>query len=192
MDQRTKVHFYGLRPLGLFLLTLFFVYSCVEPPAGSPGDTGFPGDVAWLDEGEREPVDLSGSFMTLDGKEVRLNDLRHGKPLFLNVWATWCAPCRAEMPWMAALYEELSSEGLTMVAVSDEPADVVQEYLKENPYPFTVLLDSENLLPMRFEIQGIPTTLVIDREGRLVMRHTGAYQWDAPESVAKFRQLVEG
>lgn len=192
MNHQGKLKSYGLRPLALFLLTLFFVFSCVQPPERSPGDTGFPGDTAWLTEEQRQPVDLSGSLQTLDGQEIRLGDIRQGKPLFLNVWATWCAPCRAEMPWMATLYEALSEDGLTMVAVSDEPAEVVREFIKEHPYPFTILLDPENVLPRRFEIQGIPTTMVIDREGRLVMRHTGAYQWDAPESVARFRQLIEG
>lgn len=143
----------------------------------------------WIPVEKREPIDLSGSFKTLNGQTVSLNDYRD-KVLFLNVWATWCAPCRAEMPDMANLHQELSGEGLSIVAVTDEDPETVNRFLAENSYPFTVLLDPENILSERFSIEGIPTTFVVDSEGRLALQQTGGFSWGSTSSIRSFRQLL--
>lgn len=147
------------------------------------------GPPGWVPAEQRQPVDLSGDFHTLDGQIVSLEQYQ-SRILFLNVWATWCGPCRAEMPDMATLYEELSDEGLSMVAVTDEDPQTVSQFLKDNPYPFTVLLDPSGTLTQRFDIDGIPTTIVIDGEGRLALRKTGSYRWGTADSVRLFRQLL--
>lgn len=144
----------------------------------------------WTTEMDREQVDLSGTLKTLDGQDVTLMDLQEDKVMFLNLWATWCGPCREEMPSMASLYHKFSDKDFTMVAVSDEDTPSVREFLQEQPYPFTILTDPENILGDRFEVYAIPTTLIVDSQGRLALRHTGAQKWDSPEIIDQIDQLV--
>lgn len=148
------------------------------------------GPPAWTAAEERQPIDLSGTFQTIDGKEVALSDM-NGRVLFLNVWATWCGPCRVEMPDMAELYRQLAPQGLSMVAVTNEDPETVQSFLERNPYPFTILLDPQEILGRRFNISGIPTTFVIDAQGRLALRKTGSYSWASAGSVGRFRELLK-
>lgn len=146
-------------------------------------------DAAWTEASNREQVNLSATLKTLDGKDVSLSNLE-GKVLFVNFWATWCGPCRAEMPSMVSLFHKLSTPELGMVAISDEDSETVRQFLEDNPYPFDVWLDPKNILAERFDIRAIPTTLIVDREGRLVMRHTGVQQWDSPNVIEGILQLL--
>lgn len=146
-------------------------------------------DADWQAVPSRQQVDLSATLKTLDGKDISLSDLQ-GNVLFVNFWATWCGPCRAEMPSMAALFDKLSTPDLGMVAISDEDSKTVREFLENSPYPFDVWLDPENILAERFDILAIPTTLIIDKQGRLVLRHTGIQQWDSPDMIERIRQLL--
>ena len=91
---------------------------------------------------------------------------------------------------MASLYNKFSDKDFTIVAVSDEDTPSVREFLQEQPYPFTVLTDPENILSDRFDIYAIPTTLIVDSQGRLALRHTGAQKWDSPEIIDQIDQLV--
>ena len=136
-----------------------------------------------------EAVDLSGEFLTVEGRHVSLDDYQ-GKLLFLNFWATWCGPCRQEMPSMAELYRELGDSGLSMVALTDEDPEIVQAYLENRPYPFPVLLDPEGTLFRRLKVRGLPTTLVLDEENRILLEHVGGYQWNTPDLMEKFRELL--
>ena len=178
-------------PLLLNLKTLFFTWglllilSCSSVPAPE-----VPQGALWTTEVDREQVDLSGTLKTLDGQDVTLMDLQEDKVMFLNIWAAWCGPCREEMPSMASLYHKFSDKDFTMVAVSDEDTPSVREFLQEQPYPFTVLTDPENILGDRFGVYAIPTTLIVDSQGRLALRHTGAQKWDSPEMIDQIDQLV--
>ena len=145
----------------------------------------------WLAEEERETIDLSGTFKTLDGEDVPLVDPElESKVLFLNMWATWCLPCLEEMPAMASLYEEFSDQGLAMVAISNEDPEVVRQFLEEHPYPFTILLDPEDSLALRLEVMALPTTLIVDRQERIALRQLGSYAWDSPEMIEQFRPFL--
>jgi peroxiredoxin len=79
-----------------------------------------------------------------------------------------------------------------MVAVSEEDPETVREFLADSPYPFKILMDPENVLGNRFALISIPLTFIIDREGRLALRQTGAYHWDAAEVVEQFEPLLAG
>lgn len=175
------------------LVGILLIMGCVEP-GDSPVDSlvELPSDpIQWLPEEERQTMDLSGTFKTLEGEDVPLLDPdAEGNLVFLNMWATWCGPCLAEMPAMASLYEELSGNGFSMVAVSNEDPETVREFLEESPYPFTILLDPENVLGQRFEVIAIPSTFIIDRQGRLALRQTGAYHWNAAEVIEQFEPLL--
>ena len=143
----------------------------------------------WLEKDARIPVDLSGSFFTVDGKETSLSEFTEDV-LFLNFWATWCGPCRAEMPSIAALQEKLGRDGLRVLAVTDEDFPIVESYLENNRYPFTVLIDQEAKLSGRLRIWAVPWTLILDKERNLVHFHSGARRWDTPDVVANIEQIL--
>ncbi len=111
----------------------------------------------------------------LDGSSVSLASLR-GEVVLLNVWATWCYPCRREMPSFEALHQEFADEGLRVVAVSiDSPGArrEIAEFLEEYGITFTILHDTDRRITTSFRTLGVPETFLIDRQGRLVKRWTG-------------------
>ena len=91
-----------------------------------------------------------------------------GKVVLLNFWATWCPPCRREMPDMEKLYQRLSQKGLVVLAVSDEKRETVEDFLKKQNYTFPVLLDPDRKVNSAFGIEGIPNSFLFDRQGKLV------------------------
>jgi len=130
---------------------------------------------------------------TLDGTAVSLSSLR-GKVVFLNVWATWCAPCREEMPSIETLYEEFSKDrDFVVLAVSQdsEGRNMVDSYVRKNGFKFPVLLDPQNKVGDAYDVSGIPETFIIDRTGRIVAHHVGPYDWAQPEMRDALRELID-
>jgi peroxiredoxin len=107
------------------------------------------------------------SLTSLDGKTYSLDALR-GKVVLLNFWATWCPPCRKEMPDMQKLYTELAPKGFVVLAVSDEKGDVVEKFLADKHYTFPVLLDDGRKVHESFTVEGIPKSFLFDRDGKIV------------------------
>jgi peroxiredoxin len=107
------------------------------------------------------------TLTALDGKTYSLPEL-HGKVVLLNFWATWCPPCRKEMPDMEKLHREFEKRGLVVLAVSDEERDTVTGFLQKQNYTFPVLLDPGRNVNTAFAIEGIPKSFLFDREGNLV------------------------
>ena len=91
---------------------------------------------------------------------------------------------------MATLYQEFSDQALAMVAGSSEDPEVVRGFLEEHPYPFKILLDPEDTLSLQLNSIALPTTFIVDRQGRLALQQLGAYQWDSPAMIEQFRQLL--
>ncbi|HEX3745773.1 MAG TPA: TlpA disulfide reductase family protein [Bryobacteraceae bacterium] len=113
-------------------------------------------------------VQASGFTLTaLNGKTYTLASLK-GKVVLLNFWATWCPPCRREMPDMEKLYQQYASQGLVVLAVSDEKRETVEGFLKKQDYTFPVALDPDRKVNTAFGIEGIPNSFLFDREGKLV------------------------
>lgn len=111
----------------------------------------------------------------LDGEDVSLASLR-GEVVLLNVWATWCYPCRREMPSFQSLHRDFSDEGLRVVAVSiDGPGaqPAIEKFLREYGITFTVLHDPEQRVTRAFSTIGVPETFLIDRNGVLVRHWRG-------------------
>ncbi len=137
---------------------------------------------------QREPFGLDLTLPTLDGEMLCLADLR-GQVVLLNVWATWCYPCRAEMPAMAALYRRYGGDHrahqprFTIVAVANDPQGraVVEPFVKAHNLPFTILLDTQNALTMQLNLPGIPTSYLLDGQGRIVLREVGQRDWNHPD-----------
>jgi len=112
---------------------------------------------------EREAPDFS--LRTLDGKEVQLSDFR-GRPVWINFWATWCPPCRAETPDIQEVYENHESDGLVVLAISiGESPSTVSDYVKRTGTTFTTGVDQTTSIAAQYRIVGIPTHFFIDREG---------------------------
>lgn len=104
---------------------------------------------------------------TMDGKLVRLSDLR-GQPVILNFWASWCAPCRLEMPAFKEFYEEYRDQGLVILAVNSTSQDTpsaVEAFVAEYQLPFTILLDHEGSVSRLYKLTALPTTFFIGRNG---------------------------
>jgi peroxiredoxin len=103
----------------------------------------------------------------LSGKTWDFKDLR-GKVVLVNFWATWCPPCRKEIPDLVKLYERFQAKGFVVLAISDEDAAKVEPFMRERNVPFPVLLDPERKVNGVFIVEGIPKSFVYDRDGRLV------------------------
>ncbi len=174
-----------LRRMAPPILGVLLILGCTQPPELPSYQR------EWLAVEEREPIDLSGTFKTIDGEDVPLIDSElESKVLFLNLWATWCLPCLEEMPAMASLYQEFSDQGLAMVAISNEDPELVRQFLEEHPYPFTILLDPEDTLSQRLDVRALPTTLIVDRQGRIALQQLGSYDWDSPGMIDQFRPFL--
>ncbi len=103
----------------------------------------------------------------LQGKTWTLSAL-HGKVVLVNFWATWCPPCRKEMPDLEALYKRFQDEGFIILAISDEELDKVQPFIAERQITYPVMLDPGRKVNELFQVEGIPKSFVYDREGKLV------------------------
>lgn len=128
----------------------------------------------------------------LSGRTIRMSALR-GKVVLVNLWTTWCPPCRDEMPSMERLYQRLHGRGVELLAVSqDDPGtmDQVADFVREVGVTFPVLLDPDRQVGARYGVWGYPETFVVDREGRIVERVIGPRTWDAPEQVAALETLL--
>jgi peroxiredoxin len=132
------------------------------------------------------------SLSDLSGRAVRLANLR-GRVVFLNVWATWCEPCRQEMPAMQSLYNRLRGPDFEMLAVSadQDGREAVAQFASELGLTFPVLPDPDLEIARRYRVTGYPETFVIDRNGRIVAHAIGPRDWDGPASIEAFRGLLE-
>jgi cytochrome c-type biogenesis protein len=127
----------------------------------------------------------------LDGSEASLSDYR-GSFVFLNFWATWCPPCREEMPSMQALYEELADEGLEILAVNVlESRETAAEFVEAEGFTYPVMLDTDGRTMLRYGVRAYPTTYLIDREGYVIGVRPGYHDWTGPGMVEGMRTLVQ-
>ena len=130
-------------------------------------DPQFVAAMTWLEADDRKREHLEFTLKDLGGKTWTFADLR-GKVVLVNFWATWCPPCRKEMPDLETLYERFLSQGLVILAISDEEATKVEPFIRERKVTFPVLLDPGRKVNDLFVVNGIPKSFVYDREGRFV------------------------
>jgi len=113
------------------------------------------------------------------------------KVVLLNFWATWCPPCRSEMPSMEALYQRYKNQGLEILAVDlGEDTATVKQFISDNRYTFPVMLDSNGNVGNTYGVRGIPTTYIIDRQGMIIGIVNGAIHWDTPQIITAFEALL--
>jgi cytochrome c biogenesis protein CcmG/thiol:disulfide interchange protein DsbE len=142
--------------------------SAASQVGGPYGPVDLPPDLALagLEVGTRSGM-LAPDFVlpTLDGRDLRLSDLR-GQAVVLNFWATWCSPCRREMPLLVGAYRQFREQGLVVVAVNvQEDEESVRRFAREFGLPFPVALDKSGDVTGAYRLLGLPTTFFIDRQG---------------------------
>lgn len=146
-----------------------------------------PQESTQLGQGSSAPVfDLP----LIDGGQQSLADY-HGKVVLLNFWATWCKPCKDEMPSMERLYVELRDQGFELVAISvdDEWAPVL-EFRDEHELTFPILLDADMAVANAYQTHRFPESLLIDGQGEIISRFVGPREWDDPLYVERIRELL--
>jgi len=144
------------------------------------------------------PVVLTGGayphnlpMATLDGKAVNLSDLK-GKVVFVNLWASWCPPCRAEMPGIEALYKMVDHSKIAFVMLSlDDDAAKARKFVQSQGYTFPVYLRTGNL-PAPFDSNSIPSTVILGPDGQVAARHDGMADYDTPDFKAALEALATG
>lgn len=117
-----------------------------------------------------------------------------GSIVFLNFWATWCPPCRLEMPSMEKLHQSLKNEKFAIVAVNlKEDQPTAAQFIKENKYTYQVLLDESGQVGGgMYGVEGIPTTYIIGKDGYILGRIVGTREWDGDDVLSVFRDLIKG
>ena len=127
----------------------------------------------------------------VEGRSVRLRELR-GKLVLLNFWATWCAPCRIEMPGMERLYQTFQKADFALLAVSidRQGTQMVRPFVEELKLKFPILIDQTMEVSRQYGLRGLPTTYLIDPEGRLIGAAVGGRDWHSTEAKALIATLL--
>lgn len=163
-------------------------------PAGAPADTGKSVLETMADLGfeparkeARVPFELSA----MDGTTRTLDDYA-GSYVLLNFWATWCAPCRIEMPALERLHQELAGRGLRVVGVDigEETGDV-QRFVEETGITFEIVIDHDLSTGRVYAARSLPMTYILDPEGTIVARAIGVRDWDSEPMRSMFAALVD-
>lgn len=151
--------------------------------SGDGSSSGEPTDVG-LSVGDSAP---DFTLQTLDGKEAKLSDFR-GKPVFVNFWATWCPPCRAEMPDMQELYDNMDIEVLAVNMTDTESSeDGVASFAADMELTFPVLMDTEGTVSDKYNVKAYPTSYMVDAEGKISHVAYGAMNYNT--MVQEFEKM---
>ena len=139
-------------------------------------------------ENRRDAADFTLSVLT--GEEASLESFK-GSVVILYFWTTWCPSCIAGMPALQVLNDRFKNQGLTVLAVNiQESIETVESFIKSNNYKFTIMLDNESRVAYRYGINAIPTTYILDRQGRIVSSYLGGKNWENTKNIAALEALL--
>ena len=182
----------GLLFAALCLLALVgsvdgFFHRKKEPPAGVEDYVKKLG----IERPEKKTLAPDFALEDLSGKRISLRSLR-GKVVFLNFWATWCIPCRQEMPTMEKLHREFKRQDLEVVAINiKENKKEVRKFFDELGLTFISLLDKDGKVSEEYGAWSIPLSYFINRKGEFIGKVIGSREWDSKEARAFFRELLQ-
>lgn len=173
-----------MKKIVIFLLAAVMITSMSTAAFGAGKDFKMP--VVGIEEGNAIP---DFTLVDLNGKKTNIKDYR-GKVVFLNFWATWCPPCRQEMPSMETLWQKSKGKPFVILAVSVDDADTkkVADFIAKNKYTFPVFHDVTGELSQQFLIRSIPTTFILDTKGIIIEKMSGAADW----STLNVDELAKG
>lgn len=142
----------------------------------------------------RLPGELAPDFTlpSLDGESITLSDLR-GRIVFINFWTTWCPPCKQEMASLERLYRKFKDRGFTILAVDImEGSETVEKFVRKNGLSFPILLDTKGEVSERYMATAIPSTFIVDKDGKIIGKLFGAREWDGEHAEALLGELLGG
>jgi peroxiredoxin len=144
-----------------------------------------------INEVKGNPVAPAFTLSTIEGQTLDSTSLR-GKVVLVNFWATWCSPCKEEMPAMQRLQDSFSDKDFALIAITtDQQRESINGFAKSLGLSFPLLLDQSQDVSTAFGVRGLPTTVIIDRQGHLVGRAIGPRQWDGPQATALLKDLLQ-
>jgi len=170
------------------LLLIALLFACLGIFTGCSDETPKAPVAGAVSVGQLAP---DFTLSDLNGRSYTLSELR-GKVVIVNFWATWCPPCRAEMPSMERLYQELSGQGLVLLAINVEKDGrrTVKQFLTSNPHSFPVLLDDQETAQRLYGVNRFPESFIVRKDGVVDDKVIGAIDWADSGSVAYFRDLL--
>jgi len=172
--------------LSILLSVLFCLFSSVH---GGLDDLFLKLKIRPLKDGKKAPdFSLDG----LSGRRVELKQFK-GKVIFLTFWATWCGPCKEELPSIEALHRQFKGKDLAVLTISvdHEGAVPVEKYISKQGYTFYVLTDPKGTLLDLYGVERIPTTVLIDKKGRIIGKAIGPRDWKTSEAISLLTLLIE-
>jgi len=175
----------------LVLVSLMVLVGCdqEQPPPSKVAQTAT-APASGVELGARAP---DFTLTNLQGEQVKLSQFR-GQVVLVNFWATWCPPCREEMPSMESLHRRFKDQGLVLLAlnVDEDGAPAVNDFLKGKDYTFPILLDTGAEVQDLYRVFRFPETFVIDRNGNIVDRVIGGRDWMSDVMVKRINFLLNG
>ena len=169
-----------------------FVSLCLLLPVSGVAQTDLPDLTHKLTALKPRPLTPALTLKDLDGKTHRIADYR-GRVVLVNFWATWCPPCRREMPSMERLFQKFKGEPFMVLAPDQfESFDLVFSFTGQlDPSPtFPILLDEKSIASKAWKVKGLPTSFIVDKQGRVAYRAVGGREFDHPEIEKIIRALI--
>ncbi len=164
----------------LALTLLLLMVSCPGAAADTPSTLHAVAD---------RPMAPEFALADMDGVLHRLSDYR-GQVVIVNFWATWCPPCREEMPSMQRAWEQIRDEDIVILAIDvGEDEDTIFTFTADYPVEFPLLLDLDSRVIQEWPVRGLPTTFIIDPQGRIAYRAIGTRDWEDPALLDSLRKL---
>lgn len=136
-----------------------------------------------------KPTAPDFNLLDINGERHRLSDYK-GKIVIVNFWATWCPPCREEMPSMQRAWQPLKQRNVVMLAINvGEDEDTIFKFTADYPADYPLLMDRDSSVIQRWPVRGLPTTFIVDTAGRLVFQAIGTRDWDDPELMDRIAAI---